>query len=385
MPLIPPEDLIEQLPLAVGVFSPPEHTLRQCNEAFGRFVGRPRAVLEGLVPADLFGPLEALAFEQDFAAAAQGEVVQRECRRLIAGEPRLWSLRCQAARGQGAVLLLAQDVTEQRAAEAHRFEAAVTQRDLLVKEVHHRIKNNLQGVAGLLQQLAGRHPELSSVMGEAVAQVQAIAQVYGLQVATHGPLPLDTLVPAIAGSLQRLFGRPVSVELPTATAPEPGASRSPAAGTSSAGGVAAELADLLSHLDTGLDDAPNGELPALRWALPESESIPVALAINELITNALKHGAPHPVRCALQPQGEGVRLLITSTSRLPDGFALAAIAPGVSGLGLVKALLPRRHATLELLPAGDEVQALLSLRAPVVLPLQAETGVPDNAAERSAP
>jgi two-component sensor histidine kinase len=50
------------------------------------------------------------------------------------------------------VLLVASDVTEQRAAEQARFEAAISQREMLVKEVHHRIKNNLQGVAGLLQQ-----------------------------------------------------------------------------------------------------------------------------------------------------------------------------------------------------------------------------------------
>jgi len=65
--------------------------------------------------------------------------------------------------------------------------------------VHHRIKNNLQGVAGLLQQVALRRPEVKGVIGEAVSQVQAIAQVYGLQVRAAGPLrlqPDDTAVVA---------------------------------------------------------------------------------------------------------------------------------------------------------------------------------------------
>ncbi|WP_377161791.1 histidine kinase dimerization/phosphoacceptor domain -containing protein [Roseateles sp. UC29_93] len=68
-------------------------------------------------------------------------------------------------------------MTQQRAQEAARLEAAIAQRELLVREVHHRIKNNLQGVAGLLQQIAARRPEVRTVINEAVGQVQAIAQV----------------------------------------------------------------------------------------------------------------------------------------------------------------------------------------------------------------
>jgi two-component sensor histidine kinase len=50
---------------------------------------------------------------------------------------------------------------------------------MLIREVHHRIKNNLQGVAGLLQQSALRTPTAAAAIGEAVAQVHAIAQVHG--------------------------------------------------------------------------------------------------------------------------------------------------------------------------------------------------------------
>lgn len=77
---------------------------------------------------------------------------------------------------------MASDITEQRAAEQARLDAAIAQREMLVKEVHHRIKNNLQGVAGLLQQIAMRKPEVAPAISEVVGQVQAIAQVYGLQV-----------------------------------------------------------------------------------------------------------------------------------------------------------------------------------------------------------
>ena len=108
--------------------------------------------------------------------------------------------------------------TEQRAAEQARFDAAIAQREMLVKEVHHRIKNNLQGVAGLLQQNAARHPEVAGVLTESVGQVQAIAQVYGLQVGSSGPLRVVSMLEAIALSVQRTFGRPMlRVELQVET------------------------------------------------------------------------------------------------------------------------------------------------------------------------
>jgi two-component sensor histidine kinase len=168
--------------------------------------------------------------------------------------------------------------------------------------VHHRIKNNLQGVAGLLQQNAARRPEVADVLSEAVGQVQAIAQVYGLQVGAGGPLALGGLLRAIAQSLQRNFGRNIVVE----------------------------LAQELPHV------------------LPEPESIPVALTVNELLTNAIKHGQGGEVRCAMSVVGDDIHIRIASIGVLPAGFDLGQVRGGVSGLGLVRALLPRRSATFTL-------------------------------------
>ena len=85
---------------------------------------------------------------------------------------------------------VADDATEREAAERQRMEEVVKQRDILVREVHHRIKNNLQGVAGLIQQAAVARPEVASALEEAAAQIQAIAQVHGLQIRATGTLPV---------------------------------------------------------------------------------------------------------------------------------------------------------------------------------------------------
>ena len=100
--------------------------------------------------------------EQALVSAA---VTTREYRIVVSGEPQVWEARyVPLASGPGAppdqLLMVASDVTEQRAAQEARLEAAIAQREMLVREVHHRIKNNLQGVAGLLQQIAQHKPEV---------------------------------------------------------------------------------------------------------------------------------------------------------------------------------------------------------------------------------
>jgi two-component sensor histidine kinase len=150
--------------------------------------------------------------------------------------------------------------------------------------------------------------------------VQAIAQVYGLQVGASGPLELASLLRAIGASLQRNFGRNITV-----------------------------LVD--------------GDVPHV---LPESESIPVALTVNELLTNAIKHGQGGDVRCHLAVQGDGVMVQISGQGALPAGFDLATVRGGINGLGLVRALLPRRSSTFNLAQEGDCVVASLALRPPSV-------------------
>ena len=84
----------------------------------------------------------------------------------------------------------------------------------------------------------------------------------------------------------------------------------------------------------------------------------------------MKHGAAGPggaVGCTLEVRAaDGVRLRITNRASLPAGFSLQGIPGGVSGLGLVRALLPRRHATLAIEQTGDDVTTTVVLESPVV-------------------
>jgi hypothetical protein len=63
---------------------------------------------------------------------------------------------------------------------------------------------------------------------------------------------------------------------------------------------------------------------------------------------------------------DGIVVRITGPGTLPAGFDLSRLRGGVSGLGLVRALLPRRSATLSLMQDGASVVAVVELRAPSV-------------------
>jgi len=335
--------IIETAPLAIALFDAASQQVVQLNQMAATFAGRPMKEILGRVPSQwLPGPEGAKLSADLHRALATPGSVQRELRRAAdeavpgsdtgEGAQRVWDIRIvslrSAADAPDQLLMVASDVTAQRAADEARLAAAIAQREMLIKEVHHRIKNNLQGVAGLLQQSASRHPEAAGAIAEAVSQVHAIAQVHGLQVGVTGPMRVRGVVEAIAASVQRMFGRTLHVEV---TGPAP-------------------------H----------------RFALTEADSIPIALTVNELFTNAIKHSAPAAgevptdIRCRVYCTDGTIVIAIANQGALREGFSLADIPAGVSGLGLVRSLLPRKGARLALEAVGDSVVARLELAPPAV-------------------
>jgi PAS domain S-box-containing protein len=226
--------------------------------------------------------------------------------------------------GSIRVFGVADDVTDRVAAEQQRIEEAIKQRDILVREVHHRIKNNLQGVAGLLQHMATAKPEVSEQLGEIAGQIQAIAQVHGLQIRATGTLPVLGVVQGIFQNLSNMFGVEAKFEPPASA--------------------------------------------LWRWGLPEGEAVPLALVINELGTNAIKYRASRdaPILVRLLPRPDGVELRLENAGQLKAGFDLSKIASSVSGLGLVKALLPRRGARLSIEQASGAVITRVELYPPAI-------------------
>ncbi len=318
--------IIEMAPMAITLMDARTLKVVQTNQAASAFLQMDSSKALGMGPEDLFETNRARVMRDDMHASLDnGQPLHREY--VVAGKAanQIWDVKYQPLHREGQavdqLLLVATDVTEQRKAEQARLDAAIAQREMLVKEVHHRIKNNLQGVAGLLQQIAARKPEVAAVISEVVGQVQAIAQVYGLQVGAGGPLRLKNVIEAISNSVQRTFGRPISLTFEG------------------------------EHV---------GE-----WLLPEAESIPIALSLNELLTNAHKHGnQATPLVCHVHSQESQVSIDIHNQGKLPEGFNLARVPGGVSGLGLVRALLPRRSSKFNLSQDGEHVLTHIELTPP---------------------
>lgn len=228
---------------------------------------------------------------------------------------------------QKVVLAIVRDITDRLMRERERIQREVAQRDLLLREVHHRIKNNLQGVAGILRQLADKRPEVGESMAEVIAQVQSIAAVYGLQGQSTLNCSLHAMLREVASVTESLWNAKVTCATAAASAE-----------------------------------------PDCVFLVAESEAVPLALVLNELLANGVKHGVAGDgprVECALDCGG-GARIVIRNRGRLPAGFDFDAQQGVGVGLRLVHSLLPRDGARLNWRQEGEEIAVEMMLAPPVV-------------------
>lgn len=231
-------------------------------------------------------------------------------------------------------LVFLRDITERKQLEAQQLANCVKQRDALVREVHHHIKNNLQGVAALLQQQVEESPEAAAALKKAIARVRAVAVVHGLQGEAFSQVALCDVVRAISLDLQELTPLPLRLEM----AP---------------------------HFHSVL--------------LADAETVPIALIVNELLFNAVKHGATAQADQAIHIMlqgGENEMCFIVHDrhGRLPQNFDFAAGRGLGTGLTLVKSLLPPAGAHLSIANADGGVRAELRLTPPVLIHTDAVQG-----------
>lgn len=197
-------------------------------------------------------------------------------------------------------------------------------REALVREVHHRIKNHLQGLVGLVAEQARQRPECSDCLDYVATQLRSVAIVHGLQSRQpNGDIRLCDMLDEMVIAMQR--------SQPTGRV---------------------ELDFLL-------------ERGSVRVA--DDETVPIALITNELLRNAAKHGgAEGDIRVTLAEVRDGVTIEITNTGQLPMEFDFAGERGLGTGLTLIRALLPRRGASLAHSQSGGRASCQLTLAPPVV-------------------
>jgi two-component sensor histidine kinase len=194
----------------------------------------------------------------------------------------------------GAVNMLV-DITDRKEAETHQ--------KLLLSELNHRVKNNMQMLHGLLRaaERATESPEAQAVLADASQRVAAIAAAQQHLYTTESPHGFDTegFLRSVCASAQQAFGREVTVKV----------------------------------------DAQPG-------FLSNDVSMPLALIVNELLTNSAKHGlngrSGGNIDVSLRRLEGQVQLCVEDDG---PGFDLDCTGRRSSGLGLVTGLARQLRGT----------------------------------------
>ncbi|MDQ3734749.1 MAG: sensor histidine kinase [Actinomycetota bacterium] len=206
---------------------------------------------------------------------------------------RLIPLSLRAA-SHGSIVLI-RDMTDLR----HR-DLALQSKDVSIREIHHRVKNNLQTVAALLRLQARRmhHPAARAALAESVRRVSSIALVHETLAASRDGAAdldgiLDSLIPMISD---------VSAARP---------------------GVRVEREGRLGELSAEL-------------------ATPLVMVLTELLHNAVEHGYADEDRgrvvISTQRSTSTLTVRITDDGRgLPQGFSLEA--SDSLGLQIVRTLV----------------------------------------------
>lgn len=214
----------------------------------------------------------------------------------------------------GAIVLL-NNVTELR-----RRERELVTKDATIREVHHRVKNNLQTVSALLRLQARRidDPGASAALNEAVRRIASIALVHEtLSNSPDASVDFDQVLDSLVSHALELSPR---------------------------------MSELRIERTGGLG------------SLEPRIATPLALVITELIHNALEHG--------LAETGSALGIHVTATSTelqvtisddgvgLPQGFDIAT-SPNL-GLQIVRTLTENElRGTLSLVSDTHETKAIL--------------------------
>jgi len=225
--------------------------------------------------------------------------------------------------GRIGTLAVCRDTTEIR-----RKERQLVTKDATIREIHHRVKNNLQTVSALLRLQARRmkSTEAQGALEEAMARVQAIAVVHEiLSYSMSGSVAFDD----VADRLLMLTG---------------------------------DLAAERGHVNVRRIGT-FGEIPA-------EVATSLSLIVTELCQNAIEHGLIAGTGTVIvapqrKPDASLEVAVIDNGQGLPEGFRVNDTARTSLGLSIVTTLLQDLHGEFQLIPNPEGVGA----RAVVSVPL----------------
>lgn len=195
---------------------------------------------------------------------------------------------------EGAVINFV-NITRRKQME-EELKKQLTEKEILLREVHHRIKNNLASVESLLsmQMTSVSNKEALSVLQDAAGRVKSMKVLYDRLLIQEGyeESSVKSYIEGLIVSLKNLYFGEVSLEI-----------------------------------ERRIED----------FELPPNKLFPLGIVINELLTNAMKHafeetgGFEKLILVAVTKTKNHVRLTLEDNGcGLPEDFA----ADGAGGFGL---------------------------------------------------
>lgn len=280
----------DNLPLRIAYLDSARR-YRFVNQAMCQHVGMPREAILGRSDTELNGAPPSLALQQAIDAALQGQAQDLEIEESNgAGRRAMATLLVPERDGAGrvaGVYVASLDITE-RFEQRQRLDAALRERETLLREVYHRVKNNLQVIQSLLrlQRRSVADRAAQEALDESASRVRAMALVH------------EKLYQS--GSLD-------AVSLQTYTS---------------------ELLQSLGESNGASDRGVQLRADVVPFEASIEAAIPYGLLVNELVGNSLKHGfaagSSGIVQLTVERSGQGLRLTVRDDGKgFPDGFQLA--------------------------------------------------------------
>lgn len=210
----------------------------------------------------------------------------------------------------GELVIQFQDVSESVLSD-RRIKASLKEKETLLKEIHHRVKNNLQIISSLLRlQASGlKHPNDAEIFIESQNRIRSMALVheklYGSQ--NLSSINFCEYIEAITNYLL------TSYAIPT------------------------EKVDI--------------NIPSSEFLLNVDQAVPLGLLLNELLTNAFKHAFPDEgkgcvdVQLTLDDEGMARFCVADNGCGLPEGVGFDS--PPTLGLQLIVTLAEQLNAQMQ--------------------------------------
>jgi PAS domain S-box-containing protein len=282
----------------------------EVNDVACKDLGYTHEELMQMSPVDIVAPESRDALIEVLSTLkTRGYAVCESMRRTKggAGVPVELSLQRFDMGGKPTIIVSAHDIAERKRAEGLII-SALREKEILLREIHHRVKNNMQVISSLLNLQASKttDPATKAMLEESRQRVRSIAIIHErlYNSANLANIDFSVYLKSVSEELWRSFGRP---------------------------GISCVL-----------------DVESVPFEI--DKAIPAGLIVNELLTNALRHAFPASakgtVRVQLHSLGDDdVELVVRDDGAgFPAGTDVSSAT--TMGLAIVRTLVEQMRGNL---------------------------------------